>query len=203
MFSGRFSRFSTVNPVLSGHTKEDKIKDFKDWLSFNAGQKYCRMLRGSILQYCRPALSYLLCLRPSFYLFLNGRLKQVWLYFGIVCGHVKNVIIVLFISGWDGLLGLQIQNMSDIKLGRGCCYFRINVAQIHPSFIFFCLINKSFFQPPHLNCKASLWGEPMPNSMVSKIWTPPSHKKKNKKNSTYLPYFSFLARLYKVQVELL
>ena len=38
------------------------------------------MLRGSILQFFRPALSYHLFLRPSFYLFLSGRLRQVWLY---------------------------------------------------------------------------------------------------------------------------
>ena len=38
------------------------------------------MLPRSILQYFRPALSYHLPLRPSFYIFLGGRLKQVWLY---------------------------------------------------------------------------------------------------------------------------
>ena len=31
---------------------------FQDRLSFNAGQKYCRMLQGSILQYFQPSLSY-------------------------------------------------------------------------------------------------------------------------------------------------
>ena len=41
--------------------------------------KSSRMLLG-ILQYFRPALSYHLSLRPSFYLFLSGRLRQVWLY---------------------------------------------------------------------------------------------------------------------------
>ena len=38
------------------------------------------MLHGSILQYFRPAFSYHMSLRPSFYLFLSDRLRQVWLY---------------------------------------------------------------------------------------------------------------------------
>ena len=35
--------------------------------------------KGSILQYFRPSLSYHLLLRPLFYLFLSGRLRQVLL----------------------------------------------------------------------------------------------------------------------------
>ena len=46
---------------------------FQDQLSLNAGQKYCRMLQGGILQYFRPALSYNLSLRSLFCLFLSGR----------------------------------------------------------------------------------------------------------------------------------
>ena len=38
---------------------------FQDRLSLNAGQKYCRMLLESILQYFRPSLIYHLSLRPS------------------------------------------------------------------------------------------------------------------------------------------
>ena len=53
---------------------------FQDRLSLNAGQKYCRMLQESILQYFRPSLSYHLSLRPLFCLFLSGRLRQVLLY---------------------------------------------------------------------------------------------------------------------------
>ena len=37
--------------------------------------------KGSILQYFRRLLSYHLCLRPLFCLFLSGRLKQVLLLF--------------------------------------------------------------------------------------------------------------------------
>ena len=37
---------STVKPVLSGHSKRRPKIDFQDQLSFNAGQKYCRMLQG-------------------------------------------------------------------------------------------------------------------------------------------------------------
>ena len=53
---------------------------FQDQLSLNAGQKYCRMLQESILQYFLPSLSYNLALRPLFCLFLNGRFRQVLLY---------------------------------------------------------------------------------------------------------------------------
>ena len=74
----------TVKLVWNGHSKEDKRRDFQDWTSLNTGQKYCRMLRGSILQYFRPALSNHLLLRPSIYLFLSGRLRQVWLYL-LIC----------------------------------------------------------------------------------------------------------------------
>ena len=63
----------TVKPVLSSHSKEDKIKDFQDWLSLNAGQKYCRM--GA---FCNTFDLHL----ATFYLFLSGHLSRVWLYLG-------------------------------------------------------------------------------------------------------------------------
>ena len=37
---------------------------FQEQLLLNVGQKYCRMLQESILQYFRPSLSYYLSLRP-------------------------------------------------------------------------------------------------------------------------------------------
>ena len=52
---------------------------FQDRLSLSAGQKYCRMLQESILQYFRPSLSYHLSLRPLFCLFLSDRFRQVLL----------------------------------------------------------------------------------------------------------------------------
>ena len=61
------------------HKKKTKT-DFLDRLSLNAGEKYCRMLQESILQYFQPSLSYRLSLRPLFCLFLSGRLSQVLLY---------------------------------------------------------------------------------------------------------------------------
>ena len=97
-----FSVACTVKPVLNCHSKEDKREDFQDWISLNAGQKYCRMLQGSILQYFRPALSYHLSLRPSFYLFLSGRLRQVWLYvlvtksFYIVCWYIFSSVECIY-----------------------------------------------------------------------------------------------------------
>ena len=58
--------------------KKDRKLGFQDRLSLNAGQKYCRMLQESILQYFRHALSYHLSLRPLFCLFLSGRLRRFY-----------------------------------------------------------------------------------------------------------------------------
>ena len=68
-----------VKAVLSGHSKRTKIS-FQDLLMLNAGQKYCRMLQESILQYFQPSLSYHLSSRPLFCLFLSGSYRQVLLY---------------------------------------------------------------------------------------------------------------------------
>ena len=56
---------------------------FQDRLSLNAGQKDCRMLQESILQYFRPSLSYHTCMsvRYVFCLFVSDRFRQVLLYF--------------------------------------------------------------------------------------------------------------------------
>ena len=59
----------TVKPVLSGHSKRRPKIGFQAWFLLNAGQKCCRMLQESILQYFRPSLSYHLSLRPLFCLF--------------------------------------------------------------------------------------------------------------------------------------
>ena len=40
-----------VKPVLSGHSKRTPKIGFQYRISLNAGQKYCRMLSWSILQY--------------------------------------------------------------------------------------------------------------------------------------------------------
>ena len=71
---------STVKPVLSGHSKRRPKIGFQNGLLLNAGQKYCRMLSWSILQYFQPSLSYHLSLIPLFCLFLSGCLRQVLLY---------------------------------------------------------------------------------------------------------------------------
>ena len=49
--------------------KEKTKIHFQDRLSLNAGQKYCRMLQESILQYFRPSLSYHMSIRPLFFYF--------------------------------------------------------------------------------------------------------------------------------------
>ena len=46
------------------------------------------MLQRSILQYFPPSLSYHLSLRPLFYLFLSGRLRQDLLY-SVLTGNQK------------------------------------------------------------------------------------------------------------------
>ena len=73
------SEHKTVKPVLCGPSNRRPKIGFQDRLSLNAGQKYCRMLSWSILQYFQPSLSYHLSLRPLFCLFLSGRLRQVLL----------------------------------------------------------------------------------------------------------------------------
>ena len=65
-FSELIIKYSTVKPVLRGHSKRSPKIGFQLRLSLNAGQKYCRMLKGSILQYFRLPLSYHFPLRPWF-----------------------------------------------------------------------------------------------------------------------------------------
>ena len=65
---------------LSDHSKRRPKICFQDRLSLNAGQKYCRMLQQSILQYFWPSLTYHLSLRPLFCLLFSGCSRQVLLY---------------------------------------------------------------------------------------------------------------------------
>ena len=63
LFYPKFSDFLSPYYVYSKTCLRRSLKKrpkigFQDWLSLNAGQKYCRMLQQSILQYFRPALSY-------------------------------------------------------------------------------------------------------------------------------------------------
>ena len=68
---------ATVKPVLSGNSKRRPKIVFQDRLLLNAGQKYCRMLPESILQYFQPSLSYHFSLRSLFCLVLSGHLRPV------------------------------------------------------------------------------------------------------------------------------
>ena len=74
-YKGTYSKTCHKRPLK----KKTRI-GFQDRLSLNTGQKYCRMLQESILQYFRPSLSYHLSLRPLLCLFLSGRLRQILLY---------------------------------------------------------------------------------------------------------------------------
>ena len=60
----------TVKPVLSGLSKRRSNIGFQNRLSFNAGQKYCKMRR-----YFRPSLNYHLTLGPLFDIILSDRLR--------------------------------------------------------------------------------------------------------------------------------
>ena len=67
---------SDMHALLSGHPKRRPKIGFQDQLSLYTGQKYCRMLQESILQYIRPSLSYRLPLIPLFCLVLSGPLRR-------------------------------------------------------------------------------------------------------------------------------
>ena len=62
-----YSKICLKRPI-----KKKAKTGFQDRLSVYAGQKYCRMLQESILQYFQPSLNYHLSLRSLFGLFLSG-----------------------------------------------------------------------------------------------------------------------------------
>ena len=63
----------TVKPVLSSHSKRRPKISFQDQLSLNAGQKYCRILRGEHSAILSTCIKLLLLLRSLCCLFLSGR----------------------------------------------------------------------------------------------------------------------------------
>ena len=74
---------NTVKPVLSRHSKRRPKIVFQDRLLLYAGQKCCRMLQESILQYFQPSLSYHLSLHclpkyPFTGLTGQGQLVRFW-----------------------------------------------------------------------------------------------------------------------------
>ena len=74
-----WTSYSTVKPVLSGHSKKTK-QGFQGRLSLNAGQSIAECSPWSILQYFRPSLSYYFSFISLFSLFLSGRFRQVLQY---------------------------------------------------------------------------------------------------------------------------
>ena len=78
-FKNAWNRYVYSKTCLKQPLKKNTKIGFQDQLSLKAGQKYCRMLSWSILQYFQPSLSYHLSLRPLFCLFLSGCLRQVLL----------------------------------------------------------------------------------------------------------------------------
>ena len=120
IFNGNFHVLKflcyTVKPALSGHSKRRPKIDFHDRLSLNAGQKYCRMLQVSILQYFRPSLSYHLSLRLLFCLFMSGCLRQVLLYFKGKILYVKTLVYML---GHENIRVRYLRNRSVLAVN--CC----------------------------------------------------------------------------------
>ena len=83
-----FERYIPLNPqnckysntCLKRPLKNRQNKGLKDKWQLNEGQKYCRMLSWSILQYFWPAFSHHRSWKPILIFFLSGRLRQVLLY---------------------------------------------------------------------------------------------------------------------------
>ena len=96
---------------------------FQDRCSLNAGQKYCRMLQESILQYFRPSLSYNLSLRPLFCLFLSDRLRQVLLYHCLFMKCNTKYLYRIYVSG-DQIMAVTVPKwvtvpMTGIRISNG------------------------------------------------------------------------------------
>ena len=87
--------FKCINTCVKRQLSKRPKIGFQDQFSLNAGQKYCRIHQGSILQYFRPSLSYhfVITIFVFFLLFLSGRFTQVLLYKPI------NKYF-LYIAGW-------------------------------------------------------------------------------------------------------
>ena len=64
VYDNKYSKTCLMRPLK----KNTKIV-FQDRLSLHTGQKYCKMLQESILQYFRPSLNYHLSLRHLFVYF--------------------------------------------------------------------------------------------------------------------------------------
>ena len=113
---------STVKSVLNDHLKRRPKNDFQDQFTLYAGQKYCRMLQESILQYFRPSLSYHLSLRPLFCLMLSGRLRQVLLYklntsqsYNLwLASNLSAQFIIIFIKALDSRCQERGNILSDV-----------------------------------------------------------------------------------------
>ena len=122
---------------------------FQDQLSINAGQKYCRMLQESILQYFWPPLSYHLSLRPLFCLFLSGCLRQVLLYFMTQQYDVHRTVFFFYLIKYIKLYFFTLQYqihynffyiIKYIKL-----YFFTLQYQIHYNFFYIIKYIKLYF----------------------------------------------------------
>ena len=78
----------TVKSVQNGLSQKEQKLGFKTKHRLMQVKSIAECSKGSILQYCRPSLSYCLSLRPLFCLFLCGRFTQVLLHVFI---HINSV----------------------------------------------------------------------------------------------------------------
>ena len=78
-----------IKTCLKQPPKEDK-KWFYRPINAYAGQKYCRMLQESILQYFRPSLSYQPCLSMYF-----GRLRQIYMDMHVIHGKLLSPVLTV------------------------------------------------------------------------------------------------------------
>ena len=91
--NNKYSKTCVKRPL----SKRPKI-GFQDQLLLNAGQKYCRCSKASILQFFRPSLSYHLSLRSMFFLFLSGHFTQLllYIYYHSILESLNCTIMVIF-----------------------------------------------------------------------------------------------------------
>ena len=95
----KYSWENSLKKVSWQQKRRPKI-GFQDWLSLNAGQKFCRMLQGG--EHSAILLTFIisshLSLRSLFRLFLSGGLRQVLLFWQPKCSFC---FVDFFLLKWD------------------------------------------------------------------------------------------------------
>ena len=100
---------------------EDLESGFQDQLSLNAGQKYCRMLQESILQFFQPSLNCHLSLRSLFCLFVSGCFTQVLLYIYQSCRYLSVFYYAQSICDGSNIYSIAIRIAQILSFGYFEC----------------------------------------------------------------------------------